>query len=416
MNKDVSICWGDPDDVFYAFEGEEDNVHELNLRTNGYVFGIWDGVFVQGNDNDETASLMHDEFLLYYIYYNGWPKRDITPLKDVNEDGWDYDVANKTPVEYEYSDYYDEDDNVLPEYKMTYGQLLDKLGNPKARGRVLVDYDNGYIDFISFWGEPSLEEKKIVYKNVGNPYVVLFNNINEAREFYLYEGNKVITMKEWIKSGKYIPRIKKDEQAFALHNMKAKDKWYNTATFRTTRDLKNAKKLGNMTMAQYNSIIRQESVKKMNKLLKEEKIKRRFKNLISTTQLLKRIAQYGYQGNYTEQAIYKLLEKYGIKPKTKRGGKVYFNKKNACTCIERHIFELKELAEKLEQQNNNYYNSNDEQNNIDNSVGYERNDMSTVSRELLANDGVFGADENELYRAENIFNFGNIINEILKNI
>ncbi len=411
MNKDVSICWGDPDDIFYAFEGEEDNVHKLNLRTNGYVFGIWDGVFVQGNDDDETASLMHDEFLLYYIYYNGWPKRDITPLKDVNEDGWDYDVANKTPVEYEYSDYYDEDDNVLPEYKMTYGQFLDKLGSPKARGRVLVDYDNGYIDFISFWEEPSLEEKKIVYKNVGNPYVVLFNNINEAREFYLYEGNKVITMKEWIKSGKYIPRIKKDEQTFALHNMKAKDKWDNTATFRTTRDLKNAKKLGNMTMAQYNSIIRQESVKKMNKLLKEEEIKRRFKNLISTTQLLKRIAQYGYQGDYTEQALYQLLDKYGIKPKTKRGGKSYFNKKNACTCIERHIFELKELAEKLEQENS--FNKNINQ---DDTVGYERNDMSNISRELLANDGVFGADENELYRTnENIFNFKNIVTEILNN-
>ena len=77
---------------------------------------------------------------------------------------------------------------------------------------------------------------------------------------------------------------------------------------------------------------------------------RRFKNLISTAQLVKKIAQHGYEGIYTEQAIYMLLKKYGVTAKTSRGGKSYFNKKNACECIDRHIFELKELAERLEAQ------------------------------------------------------------------
>ena len=81
-------------------------------------------------------------------------------------------------------------------------------------------------------------------------------------------------------------------------------------------------------------------------MINEADITRRFKNLISTTQLVKKIGQHGYQGEYTEQAIYKLLDKYGIKPKTTRGGKSYFNKRNACTCIDRHIFELREIAEK----------------------------------------------------------------------
>ena len=146
-------------------------------------------------------------------------------------------------------------------------------------------------------------------------------------------------------------------------------------------------------------------------MINEEELKRKFKNLVSTAQLVKKIAQFGYQGNYTEQAIYKLLNKYGIKPKTQRGGKAYFNKKNACTCIERHIFELKELAEQLEQQQQMQQQSYEEPS----WTNYGRNDMSVASREQLANDGVFGSDENELYVDENVFNFNDIVSEILNN-
>ena len=144
-------------------------------------------------------------------------------------------------------------------------------------------------------------------------------------------------------------------------------------------------------------------------MINEAELKRKFKNLVSTAQLVKKIAQFGYQGNYTEQAIYKLLDKYGIKPKTQRGGKAYFNKKNACTCIERHIFELKELAEQLEQQQQMQQQSYEEPS----WTNYGRNDMSVASREQLANDGVFGSDENELYVDENAFNFNDIVSEIL---
>lgn len=147
----------------------------------------------------------------------------------------------------------------------------------------------------------------------------------------------------------------------------------------------------------------------MDIMINEADVSRRFKNLVSTTQLVKKIAQFGYQGNYTEQAIYKLLDKYGIKPKTQRGGKAYFNKKNACTCIERHIFELKELAEQLEQQQQMQQQSYEEPS----WTNYGRNDMSVASREQLANDGVFGSDENELYVDENVFNFNDIVSEIL---
>lgn len=149
-------------------------------------------------------------------------------------------------------------------------------------------------------------------------------------------------------------------------------------------------------------------------MINEADITRRFRNLVSTKQLVKKIAQHGYQGEYTEQAIYKLLDKYGIKAKTTRGGKSYFNKKNACTCIDRHIFELKEIAEQLAQQNQ------PQQEEPEWNVGYGRDDMNVTSREQLANDGVFGSDENELYSDnedefanENIFSFKSIVNEVL---
>ena len=118
MNQEVNFCWGDPDCIIYTTE-DDGQKHELNLKDNGYAFGIWDGVFIIGNDNDDTAGLNHTDFLMSYIYNNGWPKRDIVPLKDVQNGACDYYVSRYIPVEYEYSDYYDENDNVLPEYKMT---------------------------------------------------------------------------------------------------------------------------------------------------------------------------------------------------------------------------------------------------------------------------------------------------------
>ena len=128
---------------------------------------------------------------------------------------------------------------------------------------------------------------------------------------------------------------------------------------------------------------------------------RKFRNLISTAQLVKQMKQRGYENEYTEQAIYTLFERYGITPKTKRGGKAYFNRHNACTCIERHIFELHEIAEELKNKmNDTSYLDSEVEDDTDADVGYGRDDMSVVSRELLAKDGVFGSDENELYTNE----------------
>lgn len=120
---------------------------------------------------------------------------------------------------------------------------------------------------------------------------------------------------------------------------------------------------------------------------------RKFHNLISTASLILLIRKKGYESEYCERAIYMLFDKYGIKPKTQRGGKDYFNRKNACDCIERHIFELYKISESLKDYDMQETDMTQQEDDID----YGRSDMSAVSRELLANDGVFGSDENELY-------------------
>ncbi len=69
MNGEVNCCWGNPDEVYYTVDGDK-KLYQLDLRCNGHVFGIWDGVFLMGNYNDDTDWMMHDEFIIYYIYYN----------------------------------------------------------------------------------------------------------------------------------------------------------------------------------------------------------------------------------------------------------------------------------------------------------------------------------------------------------
>lgn len=149
-------------------------------------------------------------------------------------------------------------------------------------------------------------------------------------------------------------------------------------------------------------------------MINEAETKRRFRNLICTSSLVNLIKKYGYEGEYTEQAIYQTLEKYGIKPKTHRGGKAFFNRKNACNCIAMHIFDIRDLAERLSQQNQQ---SQPQQEEPEWNVGYGRKGMSKASLELLRKDGVFGYDgeddEDDEFTNESIFSFKNVVNEAI---
>lgn len=267
MTKTVNACWGDPDEIYYTQEGS-DKMHCLTYETNGFVFGIWNDFLAYDKDDYEIGTLMHDEFLMFYLYYYGWPPMDIIPSREIDDEAWDYDVACNVPVQYDNYMYLDDDDNVLPEYQMTYGHLVKMLGSPSARGRVMIDYNNNWEKFIAFWDEPTLNELSKIYKAFGgDAYIVTMPYEIEAKEYFA--THEVPTLKDYINGNTDIPKITTDQNRFALHLQKAGDKWKNTADFRAEKSKKIANKLGSMTPAQYHSLIYQEQKSEMDKLISE---------------------------------------------------------------------------------------------------------------------------------------------------
>ena len=84
--------------------------------------------------------------------------------------------------------------------------------------------------------------------------------------FYVYQPPRdriqVIKVKDFIGQSEKKETEVDDKNQKELHLLKAKDKWNATNDFRYTRDKKNAEKLGKMPMAQYHSLIYQESVER----------------------------------------------------------------------------------------------------------------------------------------------------------
>jgi hypothetical protein len=271
---EVTSCWGDPDTVYYTIAGS-DEVYEADFRDCGNVFGLWDGELLYDKYDEEIGTLMHDEFLIYYIYYYGWPKLDIKPSKEVDDGAWDYDVACNTPVEYE-SEYDDEE-----EERITYGQLIDQIGDQdqNCRGRFLNHYNydtNRWEGFVCFWNEPTKEIANMVRREMGGGgcYYVMFTNQEEADEYF--KNHKIPTLNDYIQGKVEIPEepVDRSEQ-LALHMQKANDKWNNTGSFRATRDkaiyAPREKAVG--TMAAYHNMIHSESKEKIGRIIREEIIK-----------------------------------------------------------------------------------------------------------------------------------------------
>ena len=93
-------------------------------------------------------------------------------------------------------------------------------------------------------------------------------NVDITNMFYVYEPPRdtiqVIKVKDYIGGNDKKETEVDDAKQRARHCLKAKDKWNATNDFRYTRDKRNAEKLGNMPMAQYHSLIYQESVERPN--------------------------------------------------------------------------------------------------------------------------------------------------------
>ena len=274
-NNKITACWGNPDEIYYTIEGEE-FPRSMNLGEDGcFPIGFFGGKLLLGQEY-----LSHTDALIYELWENGWPIMDIAPAINVCDE-WqsclDYQVEYTSSEYYEDSDDYEwwDDDfserEVKPEYKQTYREIFNKIGEPTARGRIMNDYTNM---FIAFWEnlKPTTEEAKIIFRKVGNPYIVIFENEKDAREYY--KTHEIPTLKDYIENNMDIP-IQKNGNAFQLHLMKAKDKWNNTGSFRATRDkaiyAPREKAVG--TMAAYHNMIHSESKEKIGRIIREEIIK-----------------------------------------------------------------------------------------------------------------------------------------------
>ena len=132
-------------------------------------------------------------------------------------------------------------------------------------------------------------------------------------------------------------------------------------------------------------------------ILSEEQANKLIHKVIRLDTLIKQLYKNGQVGHFTEKAVYRVLKRYDINPQYKWFGKPLYNRKNAVNCASKHAYEITKLADYLDSQRKLKRDMSHPTDNIALPLNYNRKNMSVVSRELLANDGVFGADENELY-------------------
>ena len=132
-------------------------------------------------------------------------------------------------------------------------------------------------------------------------------------------------------------------------------------------------------------------------ILSEEQANKLIHKVIRLDTLIKQLYKNGQVGHFTEEAVYRVLKRYDINPQYKWFGKPLYNRKNAVNCASKHAYEITKLADYLDSQRKLKRDMSHPTDNIALPLKYNRKNMSVVSRELLANDGVFGADENELY-------------------
>lgn len=350
MNKeDLRVCWGTPDTVYYI---DKDNVtHEIDFQPYGYAFGIWDGTCIVSSDNDDTCGMIHDDLIVWYVWEHGWgdilapkdvfdgvdscdmcdkkvvhdgeedkiiprsisyiPCEDegyynliITDLDDNEEEFEEYDKYDMEDIlsdeiidDITYYDSGEEDENgwkvLTYDDRETYGDLLERLGSPVLRGRILMDFEVDLYNppaFIAIWDEEDITQqniKKLEYawgKDIYNYFLVTESNEQSATRYGIFN---MPTLREWM-NGETNYNGKKDaeekERFKCLHLMVPEEKWKNMKGWRDAHNKIMNDKLsyrdhdGNirtdiepMTLAQYHNMIYQENIKKqfwdmMNKL------------------------------------------------------------------------------------------------------------------------------------------------------
>ena len=140
------------------------------------------------------------------------------------------------------------------------------IGNPYGhiRGRfydVRIEELNKRCCFIGSWHKTSTEMYEYIADMIKDEYGVTFT------DYYILNGTEpMINLFNTEQGQEKQPTMQDMRKQFMIHLANQQDKRNALADFRKTRDEKNAKKLGNMTQAQYNAL----------RYVDENKTKRKF--------------------------------------------------------------------------------------------------------------------------------------------
>lgn len=156
--------------------------------------------------------------------------------------------------------------NIRAKLTSVYNTAFDALfENPYGhiRGRfydIRIEELNKRCCFIGSWHQTSQEIYKYIVDMIKDEYGVTFT------DYYILNGTKpMIKLFNTQQDQEQQPTMQDLKKQFFIHLANQQDKRNALADFRQTRDNKNAKKLGNMTQAQYNALRYVDENKKSNK-------------------------------------------------------------------------------------------------------------------------------------------------------
>lgn len=229
----------------YRFRNEENTLFDIRVE---YIDGTFD------NWNEITC-----DFLKNY---------DLSCRIEENE----YDAVDE-------NDWYVIDNAKDFRERGTYGEFLGELlGTRQFEGRIYEDYENRCY-FITFWDDNNADEvfDEIVDFWGGQfPYYCIMVSESHAEEAEAKYGETGMpSYYEWVYDCSFDTpseveaKQAEKQQKLAIHlaNQQEKNKFF--SNFRQNRGELQGQKLGNMTMAQYHNLIRQENRERVKKIIKE---------------------------------------------------------------------------------------------------------------------------------------------------
>lgn len=238
--------------------GEDDGYAEMRALAKRMAYISPDGFKVIGMRQMTTDRCNDNDFLFGYINISG-------------ERIFFYDTARNSHCASALEQFYNELSEEYEEnnYEESHGESWDEKTRDDQEeyvneslespcGRMFSDFN-----ILTCWGGMNPQKMSELADDM-----MEHCNVDITNMFYVYEPPRdtiqVIKVKDYIGGNDKKETEVDDAKQRALHLLKAKDKWNATNDFRYTRDKRNAEKLGNMPMAQYHSLIYQESVERPN--------------------------------------------------------------------------------------------------------------------------------------------------------